>query len=88
MTHDNQAVDPLTGAVSTLSLTMPITEIPKKHYWIVLQGCDDHTTIEMDLTETEHTFLQALSDQSQKISDYGCQPALLIFTYSPEFLYK
>lgn len=46
-----------------------------KTYRISLDGCDDSTEFDMDLTDTDAHFLGRVADLSKQ---YGCQPELTI----------
>lgn len=45
---------------------------------ISLDGCDDSTTIPMEVTKEEFKFLQRLSELSYKCSDSQCKPDLSV----------
>lgn len=50
-----------------------------KIYTIAVHGCDDSTYITRELTETEHTFLQAIAKQITDASTYGCEPTMTVY---------
>lgn len=41
-----------------------------------LQGCDDSTTIEIEVTNKELKFLERLEILTNEASSYGCEPTL------------
>ncbi len=45
-------------------------------YRVTLLGCDDWTTIDIDLTEDEKKLLERIAGMSEERSSYGCQPTL------------
>lgn len=49
-------------------------------YRICLDGCDDTTTIEMDLTDAELAFVQRLAAFTQRNSAYNCMPTMRVET--------
>ena len=49
-----------------------------KTYSVSLNGCDDYTMFDMELTDTEAHFLGRVADLSKQHSEYGCQPELTI----------
>lgn len=50
----------------------------KKLYQITLNGCDDDTVFEMDLTEEEYALLKRVSDKANETSTYQCEPRMYI----------
>ena len=42
-----------------------------QRYFISLDGCDDTTEFEMDLTEAELVAIRKVSDKSRQVSNYG-----------------
>ena len=50
----------------------------KKTYIITLEGCDDETVFEMDLTEEEKILLQNVAAKANETSTYGCMPTMYI----------
>lgn len=56
----------------------------EKHtYEICLNGCDDDTNFEMELTESEYQFLLRVSELANKTSTYGCMPRMYVEPYMP-----
>ena len=49
-----------------------------QRYFISLDGCDDTTEFEMDLTEAELVAIRKVSDKSRQVSNYSCMPTLHI----------
>jgi len=47
-------------------------------YKIVLDGCDDFTEFEMELTQTEAELVDRIGILSKETSTYGCMPKLYI----------
>ena len=50
----------------------------KKTYIIALEGCDDETVFEMDLTEEEKILLQNIAAKVNETSTYGCMPRMYV----------
>ena len=50
----------------------------KKTYIITLEGCDDETVFEMDLTEEEETLLEFVAAKVNERSTYGCMPRMYV----------
>ena len=50
----------------------------KKTYIITLEGCDDETVFEMDLTEEEKILLQNVAAKANETSTYGCMPRMYV----------
>ena len=48
----------------------------KTTYEIELVGCDDYTTIYMELTSEEYELLKRVSDLSKEASEYDCMPII------------
>lgn len=47
-------------------------------YKITLNGCDDSTTIEMELTAVEMELVNRICVAVENESEYGCQPTMAI----------
>lgn len=45
---------------------------------ICLNGCDDDTVFEMDMTEEQLIFLKKVAIKTNNTSKYGCMPRLYI----------
>lgn len=45
---------------------------------ICLNGCDDDTEFEMDMTEEQFMFLKRVANKANNTSTYGCMPRLYI----------
>lgn len=45
---------------------------------ISLDGCDDYTKFEMEVTEAELEFLKRIAAKSEEVSTYGCMPTLAV----------
>lgn len=62
--------------------TPKTTESPdhatRRRWRIDLVGCDDATSFDMDLTDSEADTLHKVSEASKKASDYSCQPVMEI----------
>ena len=56
----------------------------KKKYSICLNGCDDDTVFEMELTENEYQLLSKVSEMANKTSTYGCMPRMYVEPYKQE----
>lgn len=50
----------------------------KKTYIITLEGCDDETVFEMDLTEEEKILLENVATKANETSTYGCMPRMYV----------
>ena len=50
----------------------------KKACIITLEGCDDETVFEMDLTEEEKILLQNVAEKANETSTYGCMPRMYV----------
>ena len=50
----------------------------KKTYIITLEGCDDETVFEMDLTEEEKILLQNVAAKANETSTYGYMPRMYV----------
>lgn len=50
----------------------------KKTYIITLEGCDDKTVFEMDLTEEETILLQNVATKANETSTYNCMPRMYV----------
>lgn len=50
----------------------------KKTYIITLEGCDDETVFEMNLTEEEAILLQNVAAKANETSTYGCMPTMYV----------
>lgn len=48
----------------------------KELVYIRLQGCDDNTTFDMELSKEELEILRKVSERSKKVSRYRCMPTL------------
>lgn len=48
-------------------------------YLITLNGCDDTTYCELELSDKELDFLIRISKEINKWSVYGCQPTISIY---------
>ena len=58
--------------------------IEKKLYRINLEGCDDETIFEMELTESEYQFLLKVAEKANETSTYGCMPRMYVNPYKEE----
>ena len=56
----------------------------KKKYEIVLDGCDDSTKFEMELTNEEFELLKKISAKSNEASEYCCMPRMYAYEVSEE----
>lgn len=45
---------------------------------IHLQGCDDHTTVEVEATEDQIQFLQTIADATAAKSQSDCEPVMSV----------
>lgn len=53
-------------------------EMNKKLYEITLNGCDDETVFEMELTDVEYGLLQRVSEKANETSTYCCMPRMYV----------
>lgn len=49
-----------------------------KLYSIIVQGCDDSTRIEMELTLQEYELVKKIADKITETSTYSCMPRMTI----------
>ena len=56
----------------------------KKKYEIILDGCDDSTKFEMELTDEEFELLLKVSDKANETSEYCCMPRIYVCEVSEE----
>lgn len=59
----------------------------KKLRGVELEGCDDVTPFNMEMTDEEFEFLQRVSKLSKEKSRYGCMPTLTV-SVNPIELYE
>lgn len=45
---------------------------------VIVCGCDDETTFDMEVTILELEFLTRLAAKSKETSTYGCMPVIVI----------
>ena len=45
-------------------------------YIITVSGCDDSTTIEMELDEEQVKLLKEVADKISEAATYGCMPSM------------
>ena len=50
----------------------------KKKYIIIVEGCDDETIIEKDLTIDEFKLIQSVAKEITETSEYICMPIMEI----------
>lgn len=55
----------------------------KKLYSIDLDGCDDYTHFEMELTTQEYGLLERVSKLANETSTYGCMPRMYVTEIAP-----
>ena len=55
----------------------------KKLYSIDLEGCDDDTSFEMELTTQEYGLLERVSKLANETSTYGCMPRMYVTEIAP-----
>ena len=56
----------------------------KKKYEIILDGCDDSTKFEMELTNEEFELLKKVSAKSNEASEYCCMPRMYLYEVTEE----
>ena len=49
-----------------------------RKYKITVSGCDDETTVHMELTAQEHKLIDHLADLISTRSEYGCMPVMYV----------
>lgn len=52
-------------------------------YTVCVNGCDDRTSICIELTDEEAALLDRVLTQLSEASTYGCQPTATINRYTP-----
>ncbi len=50
----------------------------KKKYRIIVEGCDDDTIIERDLTIDEFKLIGSVANEITETSEYQCMPRMYI----------
>jgi hypothetical protein len=50
----------------------------KKPYKITVSGCDDSTSIVVELTNPERATVEMVAQQITAASTYGCEPSMTI----------
>lgn len=58
--------------------TQPTERNGEATYRISLDGCDDSTSVEMELTPAELATLFRVAEELNAESSYGCQPVMRI----------
>jgi len=53
-------------------------EMNNMNYEITLNGCDDWTTIEIELSETELALVKKIKAKVNKKSTYHCMPTMTV----------
>ena len=56
----------------------------KEIYFIDVMGCDDTTTVEMELTKKQLEVIIDLAKRTYNISDFSCQPIIEIYQEDEE----
>ena len=56
----------------------------KKKYEIILDGCDDSTKFEMELTNEEFELLEKVSSKANETSTYCCMPRMYVCEVAEE----
>jgi hypothetical protein len=52
--------------------------VPSQSWRISVDGCDDSTTVEMDLTEAEAAVVERVARAITEESSYGCMPTMTL----------
>lgn len=47
-------------------------------YKIILEGCDDTTVFDMELTDDEYNLLVRVSEKANETSTYMCEPRMYV----------
>lgn len=50
----------------------------RKVYEIILEGCDDETVFDMDLSDEEYELVKKISDKANETSEYSCMPRMYV----------
>ena len=50
----------------------------KQKCFVSIDGCDDSTQFEIDLSESEYEFLKRIAEISEETSTYGCMPTMTV----------
>lgn len=45
---------------------------------VTVDGCDDSTSIDLDMTDEQYLFLRAVDDAITTASTYGCMPKMTV----------
>ena len=53
-------------------------------YSITCSGCDNHTTVEMELTADELKLVKLLCEKMKATSTYGCMPTMSVEPVEPK----
>ena len=46
---------------------------------VYVSGCDDSTSVIIKVTEAQYKFLETLTEEVNKASEYGCQPTMGVY---------
>lgn len=49
-----------------------------RKYEITVSGCDDQTTVHMELSAQEYELIDRLADLISTRSEYGCMPVMYV----------
>jgi hypothetical protein len=50
----------------------------KKLYRVVVNGCDDYTTVKIELNDVEFELIKTLCEKVTEASEYMCMPTMEI----------
>jgi len=53
-------------------------------YDITLHGCDDVTTVTLDLAPDQHKLLQAIAAATEQASQFSCMPKMTVTEHTEE----
>jgi hypothetical protein len=51
----------------------------KNKYFVCIQGCDDHTSFQIELTPEELYGVLKIASESHRASTYGCMPTINVY---------
>ena len=56
----------------------------KHNYRLSIEGCDDSTNFDIELTDQEFVLMQNICAKAKETSTYGCMPTMEIKKLPPE----
>ena len=86
VTHDNPMVtDKYILRKDAIQIVQEVAKEygEKKLYSINLEGCDDETIFDIELTLQEYSLLERISKLANETSTYGCMPRMYVTEIAP-----